>query len=57
MSQVYPTPTAEISIVAASSRRRTLRGNYRINDALRRAYRKYDCTKQTRSLLRRYLTG
>lgn len=57
MSSLHSSPAVAINVVAAASGPARLQRNRRIDDALRRAYRKYDRSKQTRLLLRRHLVA
>jgi hypothetical protein len=55
MNQIYFRPAANVSEKTVRPGSRLLRSNRMIDRALREAYRKYDRSKQTQSLLRRYL--
>src|SRR6266700_6371548 len=55
MNQIYFRPATSVPEKTIRSRQRLLRSNRMIDRALREAYRKYDRSKQTQSLLRRYL--
>jgi hypothetical protein len=57
MNQIYFRPATSIPEKTIRSGPRSFRSNRMIDRALRKAYRKYDRSRQTQSLLRRYLLG
>ncbi len=56
-NQIYFRLATSVSEKTVRSVLRKFRSNRAIDSALRQAYRKYDRSKQTQSLLRRYLLG